>query len=355
MTKKISLNSILSGRGGEKYSSVIDNDKNQNQHEDRTNERTKTNDSNIFSVAEKEIDAKKEVENKKIDTSGEKTQDIMETELKNNGKTTNNSPYEDTILELPIDFIQLNPKQPRKTFSPESLEELAESISQHGVIQPLVVSKIKSGYVLVAGERRLRASKIAGLTTVPVVIRNSSEAVNREIALIENIQRENLNAIEEARAMKEMMEQNHLSYEELAKKLGKSRPTISNALRLLSLPVIVQQYIEEGKLTAGHAKALLTAKNPSRIIALAKECIQKGWSVRELEKKSRIDNPTLKKKGGMLTDEMADFERDMQQVFATDVTLSGDLTKGKILIKYTSNGELQRIFEIIQGLKDNQN
>ncbi len=264
---------------------------------------------------------------------------------------TDNAAVGERIVELDLELILLNPDQPRKSFNSESLEELAKSVLRCGIIQPLIVTAKDGKYLLVAGERRLRAAKIAGLTKVPVIIKNSAETQQREIALIENIQRENLNPVEEAKAMQQLMQLENLTVEELAVRLGKSRPAVSNAIRLLSLPELIMQYVVEGKLTAGHAKVLLGVKRRETMIALAKECIAKDWSVRTLEERCAEKAP-VPKKTAKLSTELSAFETDMQRIFATDVTLTGNLNKGKIVIQYSSDGELKRIYDLIEELKD---
>ena len=255
------------------------------------------------------------------------------------------------VVMLNLGEIKTNPRQPRKVFDENSISELAKSISHCGVIQPLVVCLQKGEYILVAGERRLRACTLLGLEKVPVILIDVEEKKLGELALIENIQRENLNPIDEAEAIKEIMESEDISQEELAQRLGKSRPALTNTLRLLALPQKVREMISSGQLSSGHGRALLSLQKVDKILALAKECVEKGWSVRELEKRCGELAPTPKKTKKALSPELSDFEEDMQRVFATDVSLSGNLKKGKIVIKYSSDGELRRIYDIIQEFK----
>lgn len=265
---------------------------------------------------------------------------------------------DDRIVNLPISKVIPNPNQPRKTFNDESLAELAQSVKEHGIIQPLVVKKSGNDYIIIAGERRYRAAKMNKLPTVPAVIRELSERETREISLIENLQREDLNAIEEAEAIKELMVDYKLTQEEIAKKLGKARPSIANAIRLLNLPDSLQEAVRTGELSAGHARALLAITNPVHQLDMAKKCIEEGWSVREIEKQVKYYlkpetkptklSETVKVK---MSAEMKRFRDDMEYVFATKVKLQGNETKGRILIEYYNNEDLQRIYETIEKLK----
>lgn len=265
---------------------------------------------------------------------------------------------EDKILTLPLDRIYPNPNQPRKNFNEESLKELSDSIIEHGIIQPLVVTKEKDGYMIIAGERRYRAAVIAKHSEIPVIVREMDEKKIRETSLIENLQREDLNAIEEGEAIKELMKNYQLTQEEIAKQLGKARPSIANTLRLLTLTEEVKQMVRENILSAGHARTLVSVTNPVHQIELAQTAINEGWSVREMEKRVKyyLKPETEPKK---LTDtvreklslEMREFVDDMTRVFATKVKLMGNEAKGRITIDYYSNDDLQRIYEIINNLK----
>lgn len=265
---------------------------------------------------------------------------------------------DEQIIKVSLDKLYANPHQPRKIFNEESIRELAESISEHGIIQPLVVKKVGSEYMIIAGERRYRAAKTAGLSQVPVIVKDMDEQKIREISLIENLQREDLNAIEEAEAIAELMTSYDMTQEELAKKLGKGRSSIANSVRLLNLPEEVKTALKEGKLTAGHGRALLAIEDGVVLRALANKAIEEGWSVREIEKQVRyILKPETKPT--KLTDtvkakmslEMRAFVDDMTKVFATKVRLMGNETKGRITIDYFTNDDLQRIYEIIETLK----
>lgn len=264
----------------------------------------------------------------------------------------------DKVYNVPVSKIIPNPDQPRKTFNEESLIELADSVRNHGIIQPLVVKKKGGDYVIIAGERRYRAATMVGLTEVPVIIKDYDEAQTREISLIENLQREDLNAIEEAEAVRELMETYGLTQEEVARKLGKARPSIANSLRLLNLTPEVKSYVKSGKLSAGHARALLAVTNQSAQLELAKRAILDGWSVRETEKQVKYYLKPETKPQQMsekvkvkVTAEMRGLVDDMTRVFATKVRLIGNEQKGRISIDYYNNEDLVRIYEVIESLK----
>ena len=263
------------------------------------------------------------------------------------------------VLEVDINKILTNPDQPRKSFNQESLEELAKSISTHGVIQPITVTPKDNCYIIVAGERRFRACCICGLKKIPVIIKNISEQDRKEIALIENIQREDLNSIEEAVAMRSLINEYGLSQEELADKLGKSRPAVTNALRLLSLNVNVQRLVIDGRLSAGHARCLVTIKDETIQIKYAQASCDKKMSVRELEiMVNAYLNPTsseIKRKSIKLTTEIKELVNDMQRVFATKIKAVGTEDKGRIYIDYYTKDDLQRIFTIIESCKNEKN
>ena len=267
---------------------------------------------------------------------------------------------EDKIYSVSVDKIIPNPSQPRKSFKEESLIELAESIREHGIIQPLVVKKQDDNYVIIAGERRYRAAKMINLYEVPVIVREYDEAKTKEISLIENLQREDLNAIEESEAIHELMVCYGFTQEEVAQRLGKARPSIANSLRLLNLTSEVKEYVKTEKLSAGHARALLGIPNPTHQIEIAKKVILEGWSVRETEKQVKlyINQPRNEKtntlKQEKISIEMRNFIDDMTRVFATRVKLVGNESKGKIAIEYYSNDDLQRIYEVIESLKYNR-
>lgn len=265
---------------------------------------------------------------------------------------------EDKIYSVSLNKIEPNPFQPRKTFNEESLIELAQSVREHGIIQPLVVKKSDNVYIIIAGERRYRAAKMVGLSEVPVIIRDYDEAKTKEISLIENLQREDLNAIEESEAIRELMDAYSYTQEEIARKLGKARPSIANALRLINLTTEVKELVRNDRLSAGHARALLAVNNPTHQVSMARKAITEGWSVRETEKRVKEYTETeanigkkIKKEKPELSIEMRNFADDMTRVFETKVRVVGNEQKGKISIEYFSSEDLQRIYELIESLK----
>ena len=255
---------------------------------------------------------------------------------------------------LKISLIQANPSQPRKQFSNEELKELSESIKQFGVIQPLLVKKQGPLYEIIAGERRFRAAKLAGLTEVPVLIRNYDEKLSKEVAIIENIQREDLNAVEEALAYQSLISEYDLSQEELAERLSKKRTTITNSLRLLKLEEEILNYIREGKLKEGHGRALLAIPEGKKRLELAKECVEKNLSVREVEKRGQKQE-TQKKDGRkalskQFTRIFKDFESRMGESLGTKVKIiPKNENKGKVEIEYYSKEDLERLYDLLEG------
>ena len=255
---------------------------------------------------------------------------------------------------LKISLIQANPSQPRKQFSNEELKELSESIKQFGVIQPLLVKKQGPLYEIIAGERRFRAAKLAGLTEVPVLIRDYDEKRSKEVAIIENIQREDLNAVEEALAYQSLISEYDLSQEELAERLSKKRTTITNSLRLLKLEEEILNYIREGKLKEGHGRALLAIPEGKKRLELAKECVEKNLSVREVEKRGQKQE-TQKKDGRkalskQFTSIFKDFESRMGESLGTKVKIiPKNENKGKVEIEYYSKEDLERLYDLLEG------
>ena len=256
--------------------------------------------------------------------------------------------------EMDLDKIVANPNQPRKNFDEQALRELANSIKEHGVIMPIVVNNNNDGtYMIIAGERRYRACKLAGKKTIPVVIRNYAEREIKEISLIENLQREDLNPIEAATAMKQLMIEYKLTQDELAERIGKSRPAIANTLRLLTLSPDVMILVSEGKLSAGHARTLVTLPADEQL-SFAQDAVKGGYSVRELEKKVRAYNvpPEIleerkKKKRAFASIELKQLVERMRFAFRTKVSLIGSDKKGRIYIDYYSRDDLDRIAEIL--------
>lgn len=254
---------------------------------------------------------------------------------------------------LKISLIQANPSQPRKRFSDEELKELSESIKQFGVIQPLLVKKQGPIYEIIAGERRFRAAKLAGLTEVPVLVRSYDEKLSREVSIIENIQREDLNAVEEALAYQSLISEYDLSQEELAERLSKKRTTITNSLRLLKLEEEILNYIREGKLKEGHGRALLAIPEGKKRLVLARECVEKKLSVREVEKRSQEQTVQKKKKkplSGQLSSIFKDLEEKMRENLGTKVKIiPKNENKGKLEIEYYSQEDLERIYVLLEG------
>ena len=263
----------------------------------------------------------------------------------------------DAVRTVDISLIDNNPGQPRKHFNEERLAELAASIEQHGIVQPLIVKRNGERYTIIAGERRFRAARLAGLDEVPVVIRDMDDSEVMEVALIENIQRENLNPIEEAAAISFLMQQHDLTQEEVAKRLSKSRPAIANSVRLLSMPQNVQQHLREGKILPGHARALGAITDPELLEKTADKCARQGWSVRETEEqvKKAMTLAELAKrprKTRRLSNDLAAARTRMRERLGTKVDIQGDENKGKIVIDYYTSEGLQEIFERIMGEND---
>lgn len=260
------------------------------------------------------------------------------------------------VNEVPIELLEVNPNQPRKYFNEISLAELAESIKIHGIIQPIVVNAIYGGkYMIIAGERRYRAAKLIGLRTVPCVLKDYTERQVKEIALIENLQREDLNPIEAARAIKQLMEEYNFTQEVVADRIGKARPTVTNLLRLLNLTPEVIALVEQGQLTAGHAKNLVVVLDKNLQMKLAQTIISKKLSVREVEKLvrevMRPKRPNAEKKPEQ-SPELINFTEELQRVFSTKVVIQGNDNRGRISIDYFSKDDLDRIFELIELLKN---
>lgn len=246
---------------------------------------------------------------------------------------------------LEISKIIVRPQQPRKKFEDGSLEELANSIREHGILQPLLVRKIENGkYELVAGERRLRAAVMAGIKEVPVYIKELSDQGAREAALIENLQREDLNPVEEALAFKEMIEEYNYKQEELAKRIGKSRSYVANTLRLLNLPKTVLDAVEDGRLTAGHARAILAIKDPEQQIKLAQKIMNSSLSVREAEGAGR---GRTGKTDGEEDIDIKELEERLQDKLGTRVLISRKRRGGSIRIDFYNDEDLNRLLEIL--------
>lgn len=261
------------------------------------------------------------------------------------------------VEELDIDKVIPNPDQPRKTFDELALRELSASINNYGVIQPIIVAPKNDKFVIIAGERRYRACKLANKKTIPAIIKNLSDKDCKEIALIENLQREDLNPIEEAEAMRALIEEFDLAQEELARRLGKSRPAITNALRLLTLDDRVIDFVRNNRLSQGHARALASIKNKEVQYKYAVAACDKKLSVRQIEMMVNAyiyPNKTIPKRSVKLSAELKELVNDMQRVFATKVKAVGTEEKGRIYIDYYTKDDLQRIYDIIENSKTNK-
>lgn len=252
----------------------------------------------------------------------------------------------DVLKNLKITEVEPNRNQPRKKFDEEALEELANSIKEYGLIQPIVVCKEDDYYQIIAGERRWRASKLAGLKEIPAIIREKDTKKNAEIALIENIQREDLNPYEKALGIKNLMQEYNLRQEDVAKKLGKSRSAIANSVRILNLEPRVLEFCKEGKLSEGHCKSLLSITDPERQYKTAVQMIERNATVRQLEKAVKIKvSKEQQDKNHIL---YKDIEDTFQGFFGTKVRLNAGKRRGKIVIEYSSNEDLERILDLIK-------
>lgn len=253
----------------------------------------------------------------------------------------------EVIEKLKITEVEPNRNQPRKNFDEEALEELAESIKRYGVIQPIIVVKKDDYYEIVAGERRWRASKKAGLKEIPAIVREGNERKNKEIALIENVQREDLNAYEKALGIKELMDEYDLTQQEVSEIIGKSRSSIANTVRLLNLDERVLEFVKQGKLAEGHARTLLAIDDKDKQYQMAVRMIEKGATVRDFEKNVNYKK-NMKKKDQKYEAIFRDIENSFQGFFGTKVKLEPGKRKGKIVIEYASNEDLERILELIK-------
>ena len=252
----------------------------------------------------------------------------------------------DTLKNLKITEVEPNRDQPRKRFDQEALEELAQSIKEYGLIQPIVVSKKDGYYSIVAGERRWRASKIAGLTEIPAIIREDDERVNTEISLIENMQREDLNPYEKALGIRTLIDNYGLSQEIVAKKLGKSRSTVANWVRVLNLEPRVLEMVKEGKISEGYCKALLMLP-PEKQYETAIQMLERGATVRQVEKKSKVKETKEEQKRNHIL--YKNIENTFQSFFGSKVRLDAGRRRGKIIIEYTSNDDLERILDLVNN------
>ncbi len=258
-----------------------------------------------------------------------------------------------TVRDIPIADIDPNLSQPRKEFDKDALEQLADSIRQAGILQPILVVENGTRYRIIAGERRYRAARIAGLETVPCITRSMNETQQLEAALIENLQREDLNPIEEAQAIKELIRHCGYTQEEAASRLGKSRPAVANLLRLLTLPEGIIQMVISGELSAGHARVLAGVSPEGRQLELAHQCVLHAYNVRKLEEMAQkqpshvADAPAPKH---TLSAELCSLEDTVREALGVKTTLSGNERKGKIILTYSSVQELEHLYEVFGRL-----
>ena len=258
----------------------------------------------------------------------------------------------DTVRYVKIHDIMPNANQPRKTFNEEKIEELAASIREHGIIQPIVVRKKSRGYEIVAGERRWRAAIKAELSQVPCLIRNLDDEQNMLIAIIENMQREDLNPIEEAEGLRQMTETFGMTQEQVSRSVGKSRPYITNSMRLLKLPEYIRESIADGRISAGHGRTLIAASDEDMRKSIWEKMIKEGLSVREAEKLA-AGRPGAKKRkpaSKRKNPDVARVEEDLKDIFGTKVSINAAGKKGKIEIEYYSGDELNRLIELLKTL-----
>lgn len=272
--------------------------------------------------------------------------------LGNQKKSASKTAKKDGTTQIAIDDIKPNANQPRKTFDEEGLADLADSIKEHGVIQPIIVRQSGDSYEIVAGERRWRASRLAGLKKVPCLVRDLTDEELMLLAIVENMQREDLNPIEEAEGLNRMIKTYGMTQEQVSKSVGKSRPYITNSLRLLKLPKEVRQMMSEGIISSGHGRALLAVKGEKERIRIAKLIEKNGLSVREVEKMSSAAGKPPVKKGrpAERNTDVLQVEAELKEHLGTKVNLKLGAKKGKIEIEYYSRDELERLIDLLRSL-----
>jgi ParB family chromosome partitioning protein len=260
----------------------------------------------------------------------------------------------ENTVELDINLIDPNPEQPRLHFDEEKLNELCASIKEHGILQPLITVPRGDRYMLVAGERRWRAARMAGLRHVPALVREYSSRQVAEISLVENLQRDDLNALEEAKGIQSLIETFELTQEQVAERLSMSRPAVTNSLRLLTLPASIQDWLLDGHLSAGHARAIVAVEDETQQLLLARRAIDAGLSVREVEALVRRSKMTKEQRQAATPvvhpPEFKQFEEMLMKAFGTKVHVHGNLSKGNITIGYYSRQDLERLYEIAAKL-----
>ena len=255
----------------------------------------------------------------------------------------------DKVLYIDINDIKPNAEQPRKTFDKEKISELSQSIIEHGIIQPLVVRKSGKHYEIVAGERRWRAAREAELSVVPCIVRQFSDEENMLVAIIENMQREDLNPIEEAMGLEQMISAYGMTQEEVSKSVSKSRPYITNTLRLLKLPEEIKALVSEGKISTGHARALITVKNKTKQEELCKKIIKDGISVRDVERLASEEKKTRKKPlKRVKRPDTLNVERELKEIYGTKVTINSRGNKGTVELEFYSKDELNRLIDLLK-------
>ena len=272
-----------------------------------------------------------------------------ENRINNIWQNSNNYESNENVVMLPVDEIDTNINQPRKNFDQKALADLSASIKVHGVVQPIIVVKIGERYMIIAGERRYRATKLAGLNTIPAIVKNYTESQIAEVSLLENLQREDLNPMECARAMKKLMTDYGWTQEKVADRLGKSRPVVANTIRLLNLEPEVISMIEQGKISAGHARSLVAVVDRNAQIKLAKQVCEKKLTVRDLEK--AVKGKTTRNPVADQSVELKQLVEDMKRILGTKVGVVGNDNKGRIYIDYYSRTDLDRIAEIMEKAK----
>ncbi len=253
------------------------------------------------------------------------------------------------VSDILISDIDPNPQQPRRDFNEQALQELADSIKELGVLQPILVQQNKGRYQIIAGERRFRAARLAGHQRIPCIVRDFSDEEKMEAALIENLQREDLNPMEEAQAVRALMDKCGYTQEKAAQRLGRSRPAVANLLRLLTLPEDIKQLIQEGKLTEGHGRVLAGVEGVARKRELAEKAIRQSLSVRQLEQLAAA-KPAKVKPVSRPQPEFKEFEENLLRAFGARAHIKGDLDSGKIVISYKNRTELDAIYEAVERL-----
>lgn len=260
-----------------------------------------------------------------------------------------------SIQEIPVGELDPNPDQPRQSFDQESIAQLADSIRDQGVLQPLLVVPASGGrYRIIAGERRYRASRVAGLETVPCIVKDIDVIRQMEIALIENLQREDLNPMEAARGIQALMKQCGYTQEKVSARLGKSRPAVANLLRLLSLPEEVTEMVRDGLISAGHARVLAGIRSAEEQIRLAKRAADEGMSVRRLEQLAAAakEKPVKKRRAVSLPAELGELQEKIRLKTGLKSALTGSITRGRIVLQYSSRDELERLNELLDQIQE---